>query len=105
MNTLVARLGGSKHPEGEEDPGVLCPEDRAGSPRPLDRLSPAHSPCPQEPPFQASLVADKYLLLEQVEGSSLCRCVDVRTQHEYVCKVRRQHPQIIFHKLYSLITH
>lgn len=37
--------------------------------------------------FQACMVADKYLLLDQVEGSLLYRCVDVNTQEELVCKV------------------
>lgn len=36
--------------------------------------------------FSASLVGNKYLI-EQVEGSTLCRCVNVITQEEYVCKV------------------
>lgn len=36
--------------------------------------------------FQACMVADKYLLLDQAEGS-LYRCVDVNTQEELVCKV------------------
>lgn len=70
-------------------------EDRAQSPSLADRLSAAPSPSSPAPPspsppqhqFQAALVAEKYLLLEQVEGSSLCRCVDVRTHEEYVCKV------------------
>ncbi|KAI8427509.1 hypothetical protein MSG28_002035 [Choristoneura fumiferana] len=69
-------------------------EERAQSPTLSERLSasPAASPAPPSPQppqhqFQAALVAEKYLLLEQVEGSSLCRCVDVRTQEEYVCKV------------------
>lgn len=70
-------------------------EERAQSPVLPDRLpaaaSPASpaptSPAPPQHQFQAALVAEKYLLLEQVEGSSLCRCVDVRTQEEYVCKV------------------
>ncbi|CAF4871276.1 unnamed protein product [Pieris macdunnoughi] len=68
-------------------------EDRAQSPALTDRLSASPSspsppsPAPPQHQFQAALVAEKYLLLEQVEGSSLCRCVDVRTQEEYVCKV------------------
>lgn len=65
-------------------------EERAQSPVLTDRLTAAPSPASPAPPqhqFQAALVAEKYLLLEQVEGSSLCRCVDVRTQEEYVCKV------------------
>lgn len=37
--------------------------------------------------FQAALVGDKYLLLDQVEGSSLYRCLNVHTQQELVCKV------------------
>lgn len=39
--------------------------------------------------FQTSVVADKYLLLDQAEGSSLYRCVDVNTQEELVCKVSK----------------
>lgn len=68
-------------------------EERSASPALAERLSsspssPApSSPAPPQHQFQAALVAEKYLLLEQVEGSSLCRCVDVRTQEEYVCKV------------------
>lgn len=69
-------------------------DDRSQSPGLAERLaaSPSSSPAPPSPQpqqhqFQAALVAEKYLLLEQVEGSSLCRCVDVRTQEEYVCKV------------------
>lgn len=34
------------------------------------------------------IIADKYVLLDNVEGSSLCRCLDVKTQEELVCKVR-----------------
>lgn len=37
--------------------------------------------------FQPTIVADKYLLLDQVEGSSLYSCMDVNTQEELVCKV------------------
>lgn len=44
-------------------------------------------PNQNEKSFQASVVADKYLLLDQVEGSSLYRCMDVNTQEELVCKV------------------
>lgn len=73
-------------------------DERAPSPALADRLAAAPSPsspapaspaspAPPQHQFQAALVAEKYLLLEQVEGSSLCRCVDVRTQEEYVCKV------------------
>lgn len=52
-----------------------------------DRDQSPLSPNQPECCFQASLVADKYLLLDQVEGSSLYRCVDVNTHEELVCKV------------------
>lgn len=35
----------------------------------------------------ASLVANKYLILDQLEGSALYTCIDVHTQEELVCKV------------------
>lgn len=38
--------------------------------------------------FHASIVDEKYLLLDQVEGSSLYRCVNINTQDELVCKVK-----------------
>lgn len=38
--------------------------------------------------FHASLVGDKYLLLDQVDSSSLYRCVNVQTQQKLVCKVK-----------------
>lgn len=37
--------------------------------------------------LKTSLIADKYELFEQVEGSSLYRCVDINTKEELVCKV------------------
>lgn len=83
-------------------------EDRAASPGLAERLAAAPSsppappsPAPPQHQFQAALVAEKYLLLEQVEGSSLCRCLDVRTQEEYVCKVSP--PPITFVQLESAI--
>jgi tribbles-like protein len=51
-----------------------------------DQTSPL-SPNQTDKHFQTSVVADKYLLLEQAEGSSLYRCVDVNTQEELVCKI------------------
>lgn len=84
---LPLRLG--QKPTSEN--GKSGPEDRSPSPALAERLRAA--PSPSTPPvqtthsFQAALVAEKYLLLEQVEGSSLCRCVDIRTQEEFVCKV------------------
>lgn len=39
------------------------------------------------PPLNAAVLADRYLLLDSVEGSSLYRCVDIKTQEELVCKI------------------
>lgn len=39
------------------------------------------------PLLPVSLIAEKYLLLDQMEGSTLHRCVDVRTEEDFVCKV------------------
>ena len=36
----------------------------------------------------ASLLGGKYLLLEEMEGASLHRCLHIETNQEYVCKVR-----------------
>lgn len=49
---------------------------------------PSCAATPGDKPFQASVIADKYYLLDQVEGSSLYRCVDIKTRDELVCKVR-----------------
>lgn len=37
--------------------------------------------------LKTSIIADKYQLFEQVEGSSLYRCVNINTKKELVCKV------------------
>lgn len=37
----------------------------------------------------ASLIANKYLILDQLEGSALYTCINVHTQEELVCKVSR----------------
>nr|CAI5856246.1 unnamed protein product [Callosobruchus analis] len=34
-----------------------------------------------------AIIADKYQIFEQVEGSSLYRCVDINTKEELVCKI------------------
>ena len=36
-----------------------------------------------------NLIGQKYLLHDQIEGSHLQRCIEVETQHEYVCKVSK----------------
>lgn len=37
--------------------------------------------------LNASLLAERYLLMDMVEGSTLYKCIDVRTYEELVCKV------------------
>lgn len=34
-----------------------------------------------------SLVADKYMILDELEGSSLNMCINIHTKEDYVCKV------------------
>lgn len=41
--------------------------------------------------LQSSIIADKYQLFEQVEGSSLYRCMDINSKEELVCKVSVLH--------------
>lgn len=50
-------------------------------------LGPAGDFHPTKQPLLASLVADKYLILDQLDCSSLYSCVNVHTQEELVCKV------------------
>jgi tribbles-like protein len=54
----------------------------------LQPSSPLPSSSPSNKQFSASLVGNKYLMLEVVEGSTLRRCVNVHTKEELVCKVR-----------------
>lgn len=37
--------------------------------------------------MNAALLAERYLLLDLVEGSTLYKCIDVKTHEELVCKV------------------
>ncbi|CAG9839190.1 unnamed protein product [Diabrotica balteata] len=49
--------------------------------------------------LQSSIIADKYQLFEQVEGSSLYRCLDINTKEELVCKIvsRESHSLVSAH--------
>ena len=40
--------------------------------------------------MNAALLAERYLLLDLVEGSTLYKCIDVKTHEELVCKVRHR---------------
>jgi hypothetical protein len=57
----------------------------------------AAPPPQQRPPPSASLLADKYLILDPPEGCSLHTCIDVHTRQELVCRVstRGQGPSFI----------
>ncbi|XP_071450542.1 tribbles homolog 2-like [Hetaerina americana] len=66
-------------------------EDRRPTPSP-PAPAPTVTPTPVCPAASGDLttpaiVGDKYLLLDQVEGSTLYRCVDIHTREEYVAKV------------------
>ncbi|XP_054709930.1 tribbles homolog 2-like [Uloborus diversus] len=51
-------------------------------------LQPATPPSfPNKEPLTATKIADKYLLLNRLEGSTLRRCIHIQSQQEYVCKV------------------
>ena len=89
-------LGCSRHPS---PPSALAPPPPVPptvsphvSQHPLKpfttpRTDPTVPPGHKEHGF--NLVGHKYLLLDQLEGSHLQRCIDVQTQMEYVCKVRQ----------------
>lgn len=66
--------------------------NRNGSPTksPRDAISTNLSP-----QLNAALLADRYLLMDLVEGSSLYRCIDIKTQEDLVCKVRFKKSYII----------
>ena len=70
---------------------VFPPREECRRPKPTTDRDQSSPLCPNQSDkhFQTSVVADKYLLLEQAEGSSLYRCVDVNTQEELVCKVSK----------------
>lgn len=38
--------------------------------------------------MNAALLAERYLLMDLVDGSTLYKCMDVKTHEELVCKVR-----------------
>lgn len=96
-SAVSARLGIDKNAEIASEitkkirTGVSQPrETECRVPRvTTDRRDPAPlSPHQSDTNFQPAFVAEKYLLLDQVEGSSLYRCVDINTKEELVCKVR-----------------
>lgn len=84
---LNLRDVGHKHQTNFEKPGVgggnLSPN--------LQPATPPTFPNSKEP-LTATKVADKYLLLNRLDGSILRRCIHIESQQEYVCKVRKLHP-------------
>ncbi|XP_056644216.1 tribbles homolog 2 [Diorhabda sublineata] len=64
-----------------------------------DRRNVLLGPTNGERLLQNSIIEDKYQLFEQVEGSSLYRCVDINTKEELVCKIvsRENHSLVSAH--------
>ncbi|GFT12700.1 tribbles homolog 2 [Nephila pilipes] len=79
---LNLRDVGHKHHTNFEKPGVgggnLSPN--------LQPATPPTFPNSKEP-LTATKIADKYLLLNRLDGSLLRRCIHIESQQEYVCKV------------------
>lgn len=46
--------------------------------------------------MNAALLAERYLLLDMVDGSTLYKCMDVKTHEELVCKVRPSDNKLSF---------
>lgn len=46
--------------------------------------------------MNAALLAERYLLLDLVEGSTLYKCIDIKTHEELVCKVRALSSLFVF---------
>ena len=71
------------------------PSPAASSSLPL-RGSDNYADCVTLPPLTghpregqaASLLGGKYLLLEEIEGASLHRCLHIQSNQEFICKVR-----------------
>ncbi len=80
LRTLSPPLpAASSHREG----GSVFADGVTGGSSPLAVVGGGH---PREGQA-ASLLGNKYLLLEELEGSSLHRCLHIRTRQEFVCKV------------------
>ena len=86
--TAAARHPPPPHHLLTTTPGLPFVSQHPLKPGSLDspRTDPTVPPGHKEHGF--NLVGNKYLLLDQLEGSHLQRCIDVQTQQEYVCKVR-----------------
>ncbi|GJQ70383.1 hypothetical protein Trydic_g22814 [Trypoxylus dichotomus] len=93
---VVASVRGDKKIEGSGD--LVKKLHRVSQPRDIECVIPrVVSDRDQHVPLSSNqvesnirtchIIADKYVLLDNVEGSSLCRCLDVKTQEELVCKV------------------
>ncbi|XP_023703515.1 tribbles homolog 2 [Cryptotermes secundus] len=71
----------------------------------LKPSSPLPSSSPSNKQFSASLLGNKYLMLELVEGSTLFRCVNVHTKEELVCKVVRREASGLLSAHYRMDAH
>lgn len=75
----------SKKLRDSQPQDIECRVSRVTSDR--DRTLTSNSSFQCDKQLKTSIIADKYQLFEQVEGSSLYRCVDINTKEELVCKV------------------
>lgn len=94
----------SKKLRDSQPQDIECRVSRVTSDR--DRTLTSNTAYHCDKQLKISIIADKYQLFEQVEGSSLYRCIDVNTREELVCKVSlfiHSFIFIIFHFVYSCL--
>ena len=104
-------MGAGPHHSGPVTPMPLFPHILfAGAASATPQIAPSSEPVPQRgvatshaplyrtdpgaPPgcseHSLNILGGRYLLLDQLEGSHLQRCIDVTTKQEFVCKVRTE---------------
>lgn len=78
---------GLKQQQGFDKPVLGGAVSKSGNLSPnLQPATPPTYPTNSEPVI-ATKLADRYLLLNHLEGSPLRQCISIRTQEEFVCKV------------------
>lgn len=81
--TLGEKLRLSHHQEVDFSP----PFSRVSNRGRIPSSYPLCAAAQQNKTISSPIIAEKYQIFEQVEGSSLYRCVNIETQEELVCKV------------------
>lgn len=85
--TPTATIMPSQMPAGGCPVAQLKSQVNSSAPITLDGPVQIQSQTGLVQPVNAALLADRYLLLEPLKGSSLYKCIDVRTYQDLVCKV------------------